>query len=67
MKTIYWKDKDVKIGTMWLPDRKRPVLYIQKGTSVTVCASFQSEERAKLFMETLIRAVGAQGKESEDE
>lgn len=25
------------------------------------------EERAKLFMETLIRAVGAQGKESEDE
>lgn len=66
MKTIYWKDKDVKIGTMRLPDRKRPVLYIQEGASVTVCASFQSEERAKLFMETLIMAVGAQGKESEE-
>ena len=64
--TIYWKDKDVKIGTMRLPDRKRPVLYIQEGASVTVCASFQNEERAKLFMETLIRAVDAQGKESEE-
>ena len=34
--TIYWKDKDIKIGTMQLPDHKRPVLYIQEGTFVTV-------------------------------
>ena len=55
---ITWKDKDVSIGAMKFPDRKRPALCIVEGNTVQVYGYFNSDECAILFMRTLEELLG---------
>lgn len=52
-------DGKMKIGACKLPDRKKPCLYVEEGNNITVYATFQSDERAKQFMDKLAQFVGA--------
>ena len=52
-------DKEVVIGIMTLPNRKRLYLYIQKDNCVYPCASFSNDEYAYMFMDMLADFLNA--------
>lgn len=55
---ITWKDKDISIGAMHFPDRKKPALCIMEGNTVYVYGYFNSDDCAILFMQTLEELLG---------
>lgn len=55
---ITWKDKDIGIGAMKFPDKKRPALCITEGNTAQVYGYFNSDECAILFMRTLEELLG---------
>ena len=55
---ITWKDKDVSIGAMKFPDRKRPALCIVEGSTARVYGYFNNNECATLFMQKLAELLG---------
>lgn len=50
---ITWTNKDVSVGAMKFPDRKRPALCITEGSTAQVYGYFNNEECAMLFMQKL--------------
>lgn len=50
------------IGVTEFPDRKRPCIYITRGTILYPLAYFKSDERAKEFMEALDLIVKSSGR-----
>lgn len=55
---ITWKNKDVSIGAMKFPDRKRPALCITEGSTAQVYGYFNNDECAMLFMQKLGELLG---------
>lgn len=55
---IAWKNKDVSIGAMKFPDKKRPALCIVEGSTAQVYGYFNNDECAMLFMQTLEELLG---------
>lgn len=55
---ITWTNKDVSMGAMKFPDRKRPALCIVEGNTVQVYGYFNSDDCAILFMQTLEELLG---------
>ena len=55
---ITWKDKDVSIGAMKFPDKKRPALCITEGSTAQVYGYFNNDECAMLFMQKLAELLG---------
>lgn len=43
---LVWRDKDISIGAMKLPDRKKPALCIVEGNTVQVYGYFNSDDCA---------------------
>lgn len=52
-------DGNVKIGAYTFPDRKRPVLAVEKGNTITCYGHFNSAESAENFMRELAILVKA--------
>lgn len=55
---ITWKDKDISIGAMKFPDRKRPALCIAEGSTAQIYGYFNNDECAMLFMQKLAELLG---------
>lgn len=55
---ITWIDKDISIGAMKFPDRKKPALCIKEGSRTQVYGYFNNDECATLFMENLMWLLG---------
>lgn len=55
---ITWTNKDISIGAMKFPDRKKPALCVMEGNTVQVYGYFNSDECAILFMRTLEELLG---------
>ena len=55
---ITWKDKDISIGAMKFPDKKRPALCIVEGSTAQVYGYFNNDECAMLFMQKLAELLG---------
>lgn len=55
---ITWKDKDISIGAMKFPDKKRPALCIVEGSTAQVYGYFNNDECAMLFMQKLGELLG---------
>ena len=56
---ITWTNKDISIGSMKFPDKKKPALCIVEGNTVQVYGYFNSDDCAILFMRTLEELLGA--------
>lgn len=65
MKQIYWNDKDVSIGAVLFPDRKKPSIIIQKGVICEEYGFFKNEAVADLFIEELAKLIGAKTEEEQ--
>lgn len=55
---ITWTNKDVSIGAMKFPDKKRPALCIVEGSTAQVYGYFNNDECAMLFMQKLGELLG---------
>lgn len=55
---ITWRDKDISIGAMKFPDRKKPALCIIEGTTATVYGYFCDDYSAETFMQKLAKLFG---------
>lgn len=55
---ITWKNKDISIGAMKFPDKKRPALCITEGSTAQVYGYFNNDECAMLFMQKLAELLG---------
>ena len=58
-------DKDFQIGAYMFPDRKKPCLCVQHGSSIRVVGTFQNLEAASIFMHELAQMIGAVEEEGE--
>lgn len=65
MKQIYWNDKDVSIGAVLFPDRKKPSIIIRKGVICEKYGFFKNEAVADLFIEELAKLIGAKMEEKQ--
>lgn len=52
-------DGKTSIGAYKFPDRKKPMLCIEKGNQIVVYGSFHNDEQAKDFMNELGKMCGA--------
>ena len=50
---------EVSIGAYKFPDRKRPMLCVEKGNQIMVYGSFHNDEQAVDFMNELGKLCGA--------
>ena len=57
---------DVRIGAIEYPDRKRPAIIVQKGSSAGVYGYFRNIDQARAFMGELAQLVGAVREESDE-
>lgn len=55
---ITWTNKDISIGAMHFPDRKKPALCIVENNTAQVFGYFNDDECATLFMRTLEELLG---------
>lgn len=55
---ITWTNKDISIGAMKFPDRKKPALCIIEGTTATVYGYFRDDYSAETFMQKLAELFG---------
>ena len=55
---ITWKNKDISIGAMKFPDKKRPALCITEGSAAQVYGYFNNDECATFFMQKLAELLG---------
>ena len=55
---ITWKDKDISMGAMKFPDKKKPALCIVDGGTAQVYGYFNNDECATLFMQKLGELLG---------
>lgn len=55
---ITWTNKDISIGAMKFPDRKKPALCIVEGNTAQVYGYFNNDECATLFMQKLAELLG---------
>ena len=55
---ITWIDKDISIGAMKFPDRKKPALCIKEGSRTQAYGYFNNDGCATLFMEKLGGLLG---------
>ena len=55
---ITWKNKNISIGAMKFPDRKKPALCITEGSTAQVYGYFNNDECATLFMQKLGELLG---------
>ena len=51
-------DGKTSIGAQLFPDRKKPVIYVQKGNKNKIYGYFQSIETAEEFMRELAILIG---------
>lgn len=56
---IKWTNKDISVGAILFPDRKKPSLIIQKNNVCEEYGFFKNEKLAKNFLEQLAELVGA--------
>jgi hypothetical protein len=67
MPRVLTYDGTTCIGAYKFPDRKKPCLCVQEGSSIVVYGTFNNDEAANNFMKKLGEFVGAYfEKESED-
>lgn len=59
----YVTDGETRIGIFHFPDRKKPMLGIMQGNSVTAYGSFRSEEAANNFLDRMIEFFGLERKD----
>lgn len=59
MKSIVWRDKDVRIAAMKFPDKKRPALCIIEKCECIVYGYFRNDNESELFIDKLAELVGA--------
>lgn len=57
MRQKFITDGKVKIGSAFLPDRKRPSICVIKGNQCRVYGSFHNEEDADEFMDELAQLI----------
>ena len=50
---LRWDNEDIEIGAFEFPDRKKPILGIQKGNQCVVYGHFIDKERADEFINRL--------------
>ena len=55
---LTWKDKDISMGAMKSPDKKKPALCIVEGSTAQVYGYFNNDECAMLFMQKLGELLG---------
>ena len=55
---ITWKNKDISIGAMKFPDKKKPALCLVEGSTAQVYGCFNNDECAMLFMQKLGELLG---------
>lgn len=55
---LTWKDKDISMGAMKSPDKKRPALCIVEDSTARVYGYFNNDECATLFMQKPAELLG---------
>ena len=55
-----YRKGDLAIGVTHIPYRKRPALYVEKGSTIYPYAYFKSEEEANKFLYELGKLLGVE-------
>lgn len=53
----------INVGAYQFPDRKRPSLCVEEGSSIVVVGSFHNTEQADWFMDKIAEIIGQKGGE----